>query len=276
MKWYLTQLMIFCFCTQSLTTTVNTSTTTDKRTKTIVIDWTGRNADVSKTKEKFLLDVLRPAPGIDLNLFCVFESDPPKRLPEVIDLSLFKEKVRQRVVHIFRNTTPQDTRFITGEAEDYPDATKVYVVQGRYERASTALGISVLDPGNQLTTDVAIILGDSILQGNKKYPTLEEWIHCFANVIAHESAHTMGWKHSKTCLDDGWNLAQEQVEVMRANSGLMWFLWPNEFRVECNTSEGAKWLDKPITEYDIINPHLPFPEDQLFQKPSELPGEHID
>lgn len=215
----------------------------------VVIDWTGRSVDPTKTGEMWWQNSHAPSPGIDFSKYNLYTSQGVfTGTLANINVENFKEIVRKKVIKQYENITPE-IRFVTGEAENYTQATKIYLLQAWYKDDPTQgyLGIAVIDHGNQrIVEDTGLIFGNRVaLVGNERYPgmtdefgyaydSVEQWANFFANMIAHEAGHTFGFDHPNMN-DTGWTYEQKQVETMIGSTNTVFYFFPHAFRFEQKT-----------------------------------------
>ena len=72
--------------------------------------------------------------------------------------------------------------------------TTILLTQSLSPTGRTEIGRANFDPCNEYESDEALIFGEQIRRLGDGYP-LDEWVTLFANVCAHEAAHTFGFGH---------------------------------------------------------------------------------
>lgn len=146
----------------------------------IVLDWSGGGSNIYPDEE---------FPGLD---FASFETTEDGTLAD--DANAFKEAVRREVVHIlcelpFVSVTVRNDKVRMGA-----DATTVYVVQAPSQAGAGQIGEGEYDPCNLHHDNNALVFGEEFLELPGSY-SFDEWVLIFANVIAHEIGHTLGFNH---------------------------------------------------------------------------------
>lgn len=148
----------------------------------VVLDWTGGVTPIHPHTE-FV--------GLDLASF------PTKEGPTLAaNADFFKERVRRQVSRIYCDG-PDRRIAVRNEGdndEGQPADTVVYLTQAVRPDGSMDIGQGEYDPCDQQNDNAAIIYGRRIHQLASVY-TFEEWVNVFANVTAHEIAHTLGYAH---------------------------------------------------------------------------------
>lgn len=148
----------------------------------VVLDWTGGTSPIYPN-EQFK--------GVDLGGFLAADGGTL-----VDDEGLFQELVRQEVSRIYCDSPEVSLRVLNGEdeVEGIRADTVVLLTQEVRPDGSLDIGQAEYDPCNRQNDNTAIIFGKRIQQLGGAY-TREEWVRVFANVIAHEIGHTLGYAH---------------------------------------------------------------------------------
>lgn len=166
----------------------------------VVIDWSGGVSDLSDGEY---------VSGID---FAAFEVLDGGTLVEVSEE--FTAAVRDEVAAILCSFPKAAVHVSNGEATRAGNVTGVFVSQISSPNARGQIGEGDYDPCNVIHTNEAIIFGGELLALGGPY-TLEEWVRMFANVIAHEIGHTLGYGHiERVGAEDGGR--RLSVELMLA------------------------------------------------------------
>ncbi len=110
------------------------------------------------------------------------------------DAEWFMDRVRDRITHIFDDSTGPSVRVEQATDVSRIGETVVYLTQVHSLRGGSEVGEAEYDPCNRQHDNTAIIFGDE-LRDRAGMATLDEWVNLFANVAAHEIAHTLGYGH---------------------------------------------------------------------------------
>jgi len=149
--------------------------------RVIILDWSGGRTRIYS--DRFLL-------GADLSRFSVSEGGA------LSDREFeFRESVRSRVEDMLSDI-PELT-FTVRDGQEIPldqPATIVYLTQESRPDGRSDIGEGEYDPCDEEDENHAIVFGRSILDRGDGY-AFEEWVNVFANVSAHEIAHTLGYGH---------------------------------------------------------------------------------
>jgi hypothetical protein len=131
----------------------------------------------------------RPMDAIDLS---TFETDGGHTLAE--HEGWFKEQVRSRV-EIILNDIDLFPVVVVNDDDDWEVIeTTVHLTQEIAPDGSMEIGRAYYDPCNEHRDDEAVIFGERIRRLGNGY-AFDEWVNVFANVCAHETAHTFGFGH---------------------------------------------------------------------------------
>lgn len=169
-------------------------------TDRVVIEWSGGTSDLSE--EMFMV-------GLD---FASFELTDGGTLAEVSDE--FMAAVRDQVTEILCSFPAAAVYVENGEATGTSGFTEVLVTQQQSPNAPGQIGKGDYDPCNLTHSNEAIIYGGELLDLGPSHP-FEDWVTIFANVIAHEIGHTLGYAHvDRTTTEHGDR--RLQVELMLA------------------------------------------------------------
>lgn len=105
-----------------------------------------------------------------------------------------KETIRDGVAGILSSLDGFDIIVVDARASSLPADTLVHVCQERPANGRPEIGRAEYDPCNRQHDNAAVIFAGQIADMGGSY-TEQEWIHVFANVCAHEIAHTLGFGH---------------------------------------------------------------------------------
>lgn len=131
----------------------------------------------------------RPFDALDL---AAFETADGGTLAD--DPELFRELVRLQVTRIFCNAAGPAIRVRHADESGPFDGNMVYLTQGSSPVAPDQIGEGEYDPCNGQYDNAAVIFGEQIRRLGGSY-TFDEWVLVFANVVAHETGHMLGYGH---------------------------------------------------------------------------------
>lgn len=146
----------------------------------ILLDWTGGTSPIYPDD---------PFPGIDLTDFPTSDGGT---LADHADA--FKEDVRQEISAIFCAWDEANVVVANGEADWNAADTIVLLTHAVPPNGSADIGEGEFDPCNRQNDNAALVYGKRLRQLGGDY-TYDEWVTVFANVCAHEVAHTLGYGH---------------------------------------------------------------------------------
>lgn len=110
------------------------------------------------------------------------------------DAEGFKESVRREITNIFCESTATPLRIIQAEGATQPGDTIVHITQALSQRNALEVGEAEYDPCNDQHDNTAVVYGEQIRE-LAQTASFDEWVSIFANVAAHEIAHTLGYNH---------------------------------------------------------------------------------
>lgn len=110
------------------------------------------------------------------------------------DGELFKERVRLQVARIFCDSSGPGIRIRHADDVEDQAGTTVYYTQALSPVGWLQIGEAEYDVCNRQHDNVAVIFGEQVRRLGAAY-TFDEWVLVFANLTAHEIAHTLGYAH---------------------------------------------------------------------------------
>ncbi|MBI4717569.1 MAG: hypothetical protein HY763_07175 [Planctomycetes bacterium] len=148
----------------------------------VVLDWTGGRSPIYPDRD---------FAAIDLTSFAVSEGGT---LAD--DAEMFHELVRLEVGKVFCDWNQVNVVLRNGEddQEGLLADTIVHMTHEVRPDGNMDIGQGEYDPCDRQNDNAAIIFGKRIAQLGSVY-SFDEWVNVFANVCAHEVAHTLGYGH---------------------------------------------------------------------------------
>lgn len=200
----------------------------------VVIDW---NAGASVMRGG---DLLTP---VDLGAFHLPDGSTLANEPN------FQALVEGRIQTIFDDLEPADIRVVTAEAEEYPEATVILMTFEADPDDPQRVGQAYYDPCDTELADEAIVWGLAMLELGDGH-RLDEWVNLFANVAAHEVAHTLGFAHPEATGDLGFR--PHPTALMLASHTLNALLQEESFQIPQQTCPGdLLGLDEVYAGYQV-------------------------
>lgn len=147
----------------------------------VVLRWSGGVSSLYPTQDLEPLDLAS------------FKTDDGFTLADFEEV--FKEEVRWRVETILNDSPLLDVNVIIDEKGSPAAETIVHLAQEVSPVGDKEIGRGDFDPCNLRRGDEAVIFGEQILALGGEY-SFDEWVNVFANVSAHETAHTLGFGHT--------------------------------------------------------------------------------
>jgi len=205
---------------------------------TVVLDWTGgasRHARGGLTTA-FTVDLLTIAGD---------------EIPESLTDESFQQAVLARVRRILCDLDPMDVAVIISEAEYHPDSTILHISGAVPPGDGNQIGQSDYDPCNLYADDAGLVWGGA-LAGRIGEATVDQWVNAFANTIAHEIGHTLGFFHPAE-VDLARALPIPAAEVMRKSTRISELLESQAFLYEQDTCPGGDGSYALLPATDSLN-----------------------
>lgn len=193
--------------------------TTPVLNQMIVLNWDGGSrleAQLIGTRlmSRGLDNIVPPALLNNFDVWKVYNKPPINKLS---DFPNFKEDVRRRTQFILDKLRPQNLVVINGDLQNIRSATIVWMSYTSYSKPNDGiLGLGTVDDCNRFSMDEAVVYGATLngpIFRDLLHPTYERWVNLFANSAAHETAHTLGFRHNPPILQ------VPEEDLMRAMHG---------------------------------------------------------
>ena len=186
----------------------------------VVLDWSGGASSLVSGRELagFSVDSL-------------LMTDVPSNGNELAEA--FRQAVLARVQVILCDLEPADIAVVEGDAEDFLDATVVYITGDEPAGEAKHIGQSKYDACNTNAADEAIVWGGAIAT-RVGAAAFDEWVNAIANTAAHEVGHTLGFVHPTEEIV-GSPLPLPADELMRADVTVSDLLMERWFVIEQDT-----------------------------------------
>ncbi len=152
-----------------------------ENTMLIALEWGGGTSGIYPAE---ILD------GIDLSAFNLQEGGTLADRSE-----LFEQRLTDQINQIYCDWQQINVLVLNGNDVNFYNAdTKVLLTQAVRPDGRMDIGEAEYDPCDVQRDNDAVIFGERIRQLAGTY-TFDEWVNVFANVTAHEIAHTLGYAH---------------------------------------------------------------------------------
>ena len=149
----------------------------------------------------------------------------------------FESLVIARVGEILCVLDPLDVAVIIGDGASYQDSTVIHITGDAPTNDAKHIGQSHFDLCNEHLDDSGVIWGGA-LADRVEAANLDEWVNAFANTIAHETGHTLGFFHPDPDAVERL-LLSPSTEIMRANTTTEDLLKPQAFLLDQDTCPGS-------------------------------------
>jgi len=161
----------------------------------------------------------------------------------------FQALVEVRIQTIFDDLEPANIRVVAADAEDYPESTVVLMTFEADPDDPHRVGQAYYDPCDTEQADEAIVWGLAMLDLGDGH-RLDEWVNLFANVAAHEVAHTLGFAHPEANDDLGFRPLPSAL--MLGSHTLTALLQEQSFQIPQQTCPGdALAIDEVYAGYQV-------------------------
>ena len=161
----------------------------------------------------------------------------------------FQVLVEGRIQTIFDDLEPADIRVVTADANEYPEATVVLMTFEADPDDPQRVGQAYYDPCDTEPADEAIVWGLAMLELGDGH-RLDEWVNLFANVAAHEVAHTLGFAHPEAI--DHLGFRPHPSALMLGSHTLSALLQEQSFQIPQQTCPGdLLGLDEVYAGYQV-------------------------
>jgi hypothetical protein len=200
--------------------------------ETVTLDWSGGISD--------LYPDLALA-GLDFGKFALADGGTLADYEEK-----FKAAVLEEIVAILDELPEGRVHVRNGRAEGNRTDTIIHVAQSFSPEVGGQIGQAIYDPCDRYSGDAGIIYGDEILQTGGPFH-FGGWVAMFANVTAHEIAHTLGYGHVERRLNDGVERPL-YVELMLAIHTIPEMISPQRYLADdgnCPGTASAKQVTPP-------------------------------
>lgn len=156
---------------------------------------------------------------------------------KVMSQDEFQAAVLTRVGEILCVLDPMDVAVIIGDGSTYQDSTVIHITGDAPANNAKHIGQSHFDLCNEHLDDSGVIWGGALAERISD-ATVDEWINAFANTIAHETGHTLGFFHPDPDLVARL-LPSPSTEIMRAQTSTADLLQPQAFLLDQDTCPGG-------------------------------------
>ncbi len=199
----------------------------DRAPDQVILDWSGGSSDLHPS---------RPLAALDFTRFALRNGGT---LAD--DAEGFKSAVLLEVEEIIRALPDAQANIRNGSRRPRELATVVHIAQNASFGPPGQIGEADYDPCNRFFDDSAVVFGEELKRLGASFE-FEEWKLIFANVIAHEIGHTLGYGHVGRVSHDGTERPLF-VELMLATHTVDEMTRPQRYLADesfCPASSSAK------------------------------------